>query len=203
MAQYIGDSYKLATSYIRGSTSSRDSSIKGLRRTSFFYLLPAVGFLGIGFLLWCAALIVGRRSTPGLRLAGTIWVFLVANITSWALILFGPSGTVLHQGTYLTVLLAFVGTVVSIWEWSPILATGLVTLQALLVAIAYGFTGPLTTTNFMIHPPQVQPAMAVVVVASVGLTLAALAAISMDLSMMRVPWKFIATSKGSPQRTES
>jgi hypothetical protein len=188
-AQYLEDFYRVAASYIRGSTRSRDLAVKNLRFISFFYLVPTLGFLGIGFLLWCAALTVGRRATPGLLLAGTIWIFLVANVASWALILFGPSATVLHQGTYLTVLLAFVGAVVSIWEWSPVLATALVILQTVLFAIAYGFTGPLTTPHVAVYTPSVHLAMVAVVVASATLTLVALAAISMDLSIARGSWK--------------
>jgi hypothetical protein len=71
-----------------------------------------------------------------------IWLFLIANIVTWALILFGPGGTVLHQGSYITGLLTFTACVIGLWELSPRLCATLVFVQASLAVILYGLNGP-------------------------------------------------------------
>jgi hypothetical protein len=146
VSAYIVSSAHLVESYFMngpGGSTKRRIAVSELRTLTFFYLVPSVGFLASGFFAWAAVVLSRwRRPTPVLRLANTIWLFLIANIITWALILFGPGGTVLHQGSYITGLLAFTACVIGLWELSPRLCATLVFVQASLAVIVYGLNGP-------------------------------------------------------------
>jgi hypothetical protein len=143
---YIESSAHLVESYFMhgpGGTARRLAAVRDLRHQTFYYLVPSVGLVAFGFFAWAAALFSRwRRPTPVMRLANTIWLFLIANIITWALILFGPAGTVLHQGSYITGLLAFTACVIGLWVLSPRLCATLVFIQASLAVIVYGLNGP-------------------------------------------------------------
>lgn len=147
---YVVDTTRLIESYFLGGkhgATIRSEAAGGLITLNFFYLLPSIGFLSLGFFAWAAVAIRGfrRRAPPAMQLAGTIWLFLIVNIGTWALILFGPSATVIHQGTYVTELLAYSACVIGLWMLSPRLCTSLVILQASLAVILYGFNTPSST----------------------------------------------------------
>jgi hypothetical protein len=149
---YIVNSSRLIESYFmsgKSGSTTRNAAVSDLITANFFYLVPSVGFLSLGFFAWTAVAVRDRRrrSSPVMRLAGTIWLFLIVNIITWALILFGPSGTVIHQGTYITELLTFTSCVIGLWELSPWLCAALVFLQASLAVILYGFNGPLNNVT--------------------------------------------------------
>ena len=143
---YIESSAHLVESYFMfgpGGTARRLAAVRELRHQAFFYLVPSVGFLALGFFVWAAVVLSRwRRPTPVVRLANMIWLFLTANIITWALILFGPGGTVLHQGSYITGLLTFTVCVIGLWELSPRVCATLVFVQASLAVIVYGLNGP-------------------------------------------------------------
>ena len=145
----IESSAHLVESYFMfgpGGAARRLAAVRDLRHQTFFYLVPSVGFLALGFFAWAAVVLSRwRRPTPVMRLANTIWLFLIANIVTWALILFGPAGTVLHQGSYITGLFTFTACVIGLWELSPRLCATLVFVQASLAVIVYGLNGPPTT----------------------------------------------------------
>jgi hypothetical protein len=145
ISSYFVNSARLVESYFmngKGGLTRRQAAVGQLRKLNFFYLVPSLGFVALGFFAWAAALFRRRRPTPAMRLADTIWLFLAANIITWALILFGPAGTVLHQGTYITGLLTFTACVIGLWELSPRLCAAVVFLQASLGVIVYVLNGP-------------------------------------------------------------
>lgn len=143
---YVATSVRLLDSYFHsgsGATAQRKAAQHQLITVNFFYMVPSIGFLALGFFAWIAAVLWSRRRpTPVLQFAGTVWVYLAINLVSWALILFGPSATFIHQGTYVTELLAFTACVIGLWELSRPLCTTLVLFQAALTVIVYGLNGP-------------------------------------------------------------
>ena len=144
---YVVNATRLIESYFmsgKGGSTTRNEAVRSLIKENFFNLVPSVGFLALGFFAWGATAVRyrRRRSTPVMRFAGTIWLFLVINIVTWALIFFGPSATVIHQGTYVTELLAFTACVIGLWELSRRLCAALVFLQASLAVVVYGLNGP-------------------------------------------------------------
>jgi len=142
--EYVSTSARLVQTYLKGgkgSAATRLAAVHELRVLNFFNLVPSVGFLSLGFFAWIVAAYGRRRLTPVLRLAGTIWIFLAVNVVTWAFILFGPQGTIIHQGTYVTELLAFTGCVIGLWSLSRRLCAALVVLQSTMTVIVYGFNG--------------------------------------------------------------
>jgi hypothetical protein len=109
---YVVNTTRLIEGYFmsgKGGSMTRNEALSSLITVNFFYLVPSVGFLALGFFAWAAVAVRDRwrRPSPVMRLAGTLCLFLIANIITWALILIGPSGTFIHQGTYITELLTF------------------------------------------------------------------------------------------------
>jgi hypothetical protein len=153
---YIAADTRLIESYFMSGTqasTTRAVAVNQLITINFFYLVPSVGFLSLGFFAWLVAVIRDRRrrTPPVTRLAGTIWIFLAINIVTWALILFGPSYTVIHQGSYATELFAFTACVIGLWILSPLLCALLVFLQASLAVLLYGFNGPPNNVTHQFH----------------------------------------------------
>lgn len=172
MSTYVVNSARLVESYFvsgkEGSTR-RQEAVAELKKLNFFYLVPSVGFLALGFLAWAADLFHRRRQTPVVSPADTIWLFLAVNLVTWALILFGPTGTFIHQGTYITELLTFTACVIGLWQLSRRLCAVLVFLQASLTAIVYVLNGP--PSNVLHH---LDTQMLVLTVLSFAMTVGAI-----------------------------
>lgn len=76
-----------------------------LQGGQFFHLVQSLGFLLAGLpLLWSA-----RRRQPHVAEAGGYCAAVaLASVAVWCALMFGPEGTVIHQGSYLTGSLLFV-----------------------------------------------------------------------------------------------
>ena len=111
-----------------GPTGALAEQLRGLM---FFYFLPAVGLMGLGVIAPAIGLIPARRS-PEWRAAVRIWLLAGCTCAVWVLLMFGPGTTLVHQGTYLTMILAFVGGILALWAVSPWLAWTLGGVQILL-----------------------------------------------------------------------
>ena len=108
-----------------------------LRAIAFFEFLPALGLVGIG----AAAVAVGlnpRKRTAEWRAAARLWLLVVCIDAIWVLLMFGPGTTLTHQGTYLTMILAFVGGVLALWAVAPWVACTLGGMQIFLNLWLYG-----------------------------------------------------------------
>jgi len=89
-----------------------------LRATMFFEFFPALGLIGLGI----AALVIGLnpgKRTVEWRAAVRLWLLAACTNAIWILLMFGPGASVVHQGSYLTVILAFAGGVLALWAVSP------------------------------------------------------------------------------------
>lgn len=163
--------------------ATRDAAVHDLRFNQTFRLLPALGLLALGPIV--LALVLAFRIGAGRRprrddatLEWSLALFLGLTIVLWALVLFGPNYTVLHQGSYLTPVLAFVLCAAAWWRVSPALTTGLVVLQS--AAVLYLYKDIPTAS-----PPEVftgaGQSMTVLAVLSFLATIAMLAASSRGL----------------------
>ena len=97
---------------------------------TFFYLIFTVGILNAGFLvrLW-------RRGEPSTSLLGARLLTVAAvSLFLWCLVMFEPGSTVVHQGSFATVLLIFVGLALWLVNGAPNLAAILLAIQ---IAIVY------------------------------------------------------------------
>ena len=89
-----------------------------LRAFTFFEFFAALGLVGLGV----AALAIGlnpRKRSAEWRAAARMWLLIACTDAIWVLLMFGPSTTVTHQGTYLTMILALAGGVLALWAVAP------------------------------------------------------------------------------------
>jgi hypothetical protein len=114
----------------------RDVAIYRLRIASFYYLLPLLGGIALAPLTYLL-LLLRRARGPDLEAAGRLWAWLLLNLATWALLLFGPYSTVIHQGTYATEMFALTAGVISLWRLLPRLTVLLVTAQSVVGLIVY------------------------------------------------------------------
>lgn|GEM_PF-1484044 len=144
--------------------SRRDSAIIELRNLSFFYLLPAIGLMALGF--FSLALLVMRRRarSPSARVAVRTWAWLALGLFFWALLLFGPRYTVIHQGSYATELLVLGATTIGLWELSHRLTYVVAAFQVALGVIVYGVFQPSLTKVHTVVPPAIGDEAALAIV---------------------------------------
>jgi hypothetical protein len=127
----------------RSDRPTRDQAILDLRVNQTFRLVPALGMLLIGPILLGLTLLFRNPSVHGpatevdMRLEWSLLFFLGLTIAVWSIVLFGPGYTALHQGSYLTPVLAFVLSAAACWKVSPAGTVGLVALQSAAVLYLY------------------------------------------------------------------
>jgi hypothetical protein len=113
------------------------ASIAGAMRGWFFFLFtPNLGFLMLGplALLWG---LVKRHRTIEWRTAAILWLFIVLTAIPWALLMFRPGMTLIHQGTYAMVLAGYAGSLLAFWAISRFLAIAVGCLQITLNVLLY------------------------------------------------------------------
>ena len=149
------------------------ASAMRLRGLMFFDFLPALGLIGLGVMALPIGLNPRRRSVEWIA-AARIWLLIACTDAIWVLLMFGPGTTVVHQGTYLTVILAFLGGTLALWALAPwvawTLGAGQVSLSLWLYFVLMREPAP--------NGPLIQDAVAVSVallaVAALGATAAIL-----------------------------
>ncbi len=107
-----------------------------MRRLMFFYFVPNLGFLVLGPF----ALLIGLKKqwrSAEWKTAAILWLFVGLTIISWCLLMFGPATTVIHQGTYVMVLLGYAGSILALWTVSSWLAWLIGSLQIALNFVVY------------------------------------------------------------------
>lgn len=97
------------------------AAARDLRDFQFFRLLPALGLLLPGFFLPVSR-VLRPYSMAALRASGQLRLYALLILPFWCLLMFGPSTTVLHQGTLVLVLTAMAGSVLALWAVRPVLA---------------------------------------------------------------------------------
>jgi hypothetical protein len=200
---YMVDSTELVTRYFRnGVGDTRDRrAIFELRALTFYFFVPSLGFLSLGFLAWWVMLVRRRRHTLLAKFAGTLWLFIALNLVTWALVLFEPRTTVLHAGTYATTLLGIVACVVSLWDAAPKLAAAVVALQVTIAVLVYGLSGPLPTKTFVNHS-SASGAMLVLTIVAVALVIGALSLVATRAELGGVR-SWAAEAEGTPVTSDT
>jgi hypothetical protein len=112
-----------------------------LRRCEFLCLFWAPGLLNLGW-LW-AALTGWRRPAPLNPVLGLVAPLLgLASALAWVLLMFGPGSTVVHQGSYATLLLLFVSLAAWIATMPGWLPYAILFGQGILFGVVWLFTAP-------------------------------------------------------------
>lgn len=125
----------LATHFRKPDTPQWISA--AMRGWMFFHFIINLGFLMVGpfFLL---AGIARRYRTLEWRAAAMMWIYVVITTAVYCLLKFTPGTTIIHAGTYATVLLAYLGSVLAVWAFSRRLALVVGCLQIVLHILLYG-----------------------------------------------------------------
>jgi hypothetical protein len=126
-----------------------------------------LGFLIIGVPALPAS-IARRYRTREWRAAGILWMFTALTLAVWCVLMFGPgphgyegcgplgpcAATVLHQGSYATVLLGYIGSVLALWAVSPRLALVVGCFQVTLNVLLYSvLLRPVSADALLAEPP--------------------------------------------------
>jgi hypothetical protein len=121
-----------------------------IRRWMYRGFVICLGFLITG----PPALLIGiarRYRTGEWRAAAIFWMFTGLTLAVWCLLLFGPgphgyegcgsvgpcAAPLIHQGTYATVLLGYIGSILALWAVSPRVAVVAGCCQVLLNVLLY------------------------------------------------------------------
>jgi hypothetical protein len=124
-----------------GSPKPWPADAISLRRCEFLCLFWAPGLLNLG---WVAAVVLVWRRPPAidLTLGVAAPALALASVAVWVLLMFGPGTTVVHQGSYATVLLLFA----SLAAWLTVLPGRLpqvvLLAQGILFSVVWLFTSP-------------------------------------------------------------
>jgi hypothetical protein len=128
-----------------------------LRRCEFLCLFWAPGFLNIGW-LW-AALTAWRRPAPLNPILGIAALLLgLASALAWVLLMFGPGSTVIHQGSYATLLLLFASLAAWLTTLPGWLPYAILIGQGLLFSVVWLFTSPANDVG-LVNPFMVVSAL--------------------------------------------
>jgi hypothetical protein len=143
----------------------------GLRGENFFFLWACLGCLIIGPFLLMAGF-SRRFRTREWKAALLFWILTAVIIIPWCLLMFGrPTTTVMHAGTYVTVLLALAGSVLACWAVSPALACAVCVLQVALNFLLYGVLMRAAGPDVPLAEGYLRPAMLVLCVLALAGTL--------------------------------
>lgn len=124
-----------------------------MRGWMFFHFVIALGFLVIGPVLLLSGVREHYR-TPEWHAAAIIWIYVAVTTLAYCLLKFTPGTTIIHAGTYATVLLAYIGSMLAIWAVSRVFALVAGCFQVTLHILLYGvFMKPPRSSGLPALPP--------------------------------------------------
>jgi hypothetical protein len=131
----------LITHLFDSDTHARNAAAASLRLEMFFRLLPCIGLAALAPLLlpW---LLLSKRSRRDVLPAASMLACAAITIVVWCLLMFGPSATFIHQGTYLVPVLAMSGAYLVFWAARPGLAIASGAAQMLFNAVLFIWLTP-------------------------------------------------------------
>lgn len=132
------------------STSKQPSQ----RRTKeFIHVLRGLSVLNAGWLVLLVTLFQ-RKPTQATRRAQGLMAIAAFSIVFWLLIMFGPSTTIIHQGSYATMMLLFTSLAILLTQLPPWLCYALLSLQILLFTYDWIVTASIGFGNQVMIAPN-------------------------------------------------
>jgi hypothetical protein len=127
----------LIASTWKGDAKVATDAAVSLRGQAFFLFCPNLGFLIVGPFALLAG--IRRQYRNALwKASGLMWIYVICTLTLWCLVMFVPGSTIVHQGTYVAVLLAFAASILGLWAVRPWLAVCIGVLQVMYSFVVYG-----------------------------------------------------------------
>ena len=155
-----------------GLAGDRDQVLKdaaSLRIQNFFFFASNLTFLITG--LPCLLFGIGRKyRSLEWKCAAVLALSVSLTIAIWCLLMFGPGKTVIHQGTYVTVLLGYAACLLSLWALSHRLAILIAATQIAVTILLYiSLMWPLTQDGLLMPREPIRYGTLTLLFVSLGL----------------------------------
>jgi hypothetical protein len=142
------DCLRAMTGLITGATQNRpiprSENAAILRGAIFFHWFAALDFLNIGIILVLYGAIFQHRDSIELTTAWILLLWTGAVLLAWCLLMFGPPATTLiHAGSYLTIIAGVAGLMLACFAVSPPIAYVLAGLHIILNVVLFVFLAPM------------------------------------------------------------
>lgn len=127
------------------------------RLKDFTHVFRALGVLNISWLLILMALLPkSRKMAENLKMVKPILAVSLLSLLVWVLVSFGPATTSIHQGSYTTMILLFVGLAGVLTSHLPIwICYILLSAQILAFIVNWLITTSVSFTNYLIVTPNI------------------------------------------------
>lgn len=133
------DPIEVLTTFLRGGRQQRRAAVASLRYVMFLQWFWSLDLFCIVPLICLVYAIYRRPGTPEFRQSLVLWLCAGMTLLVWCLLLFGPGGTIVHQGCYFTEIAAFAAGVLGLWAFSPLLALLFTAAHVLFTLVIYVF----------------------------------------------------------------
>jgi hypothetical protein len=165
-----------------GKQSSDKDPFYRRRETEFFYTFKGLGILNLGWLILLLAPLAKvpltkrihrfnnllKLASNELKAARLMLGVSLVSLLFWVMVMFGPATTIIHQGSYATMMLLFTGLALLISGLTRFLTYFLLSLQIISFAVIWVFTIPPIALNA--PPPGLNVGMmALAIAALVGI----------------------------------
>jgi hypothetical protein len=123
-------------------------TVSGWRRREVHNLVFALGIMNLGWLAIGLSRLRRRWLAYDRRQMNAVLFFALVNVVVWVLLMFGPGTTVLHQGSYVPVLLLSAALGAGIWSLSAFVGRLVFLLQAAWFFLAWVILSPANAFAF-------------------------------------------------------
>jgi hypothetical protein len=136
---------------------ARSSAAAEIRWIAFVSFFPCINVSALGPIVLAIASFFKCRS-PQYVAALRLWVFTLLTLAIWCVLMFGPDYAIVHQGTYLTVVLALAASSLAFWAIHSWLAITVGAIQMLWAFYIYVWSFPPPNLSWAIAPIVEYPA---------------------------------------------
>ena len=133
------DPIEVLTTFLRGDRQQRNAAVASLRHAMFLQWFWSLDLFCIVPLVCLVYPIFRRPRTPEFRQSLILWLCTGMTVVVWCLLIFGPGGTIVHQGCYFTEIAAFAAGVLGLWALSPLLAQLFTAAHVVFTLVIYVF----------------------------------------------------------------
>jgi len=119
------------------------------RTGEFFHLFNALGILNIGWVILLLSFILRRKIQRSILL---IMEIVVISLVTWILLMFGPSTTIIHSGSYATVMLVFFGLAILITDLPFPIVFPILSIHTLIFSFSWIFDISSTNAHILSVP---------------------------------------------------
>jgi len=126
------------------------------REKDFLHLFRALGVLNIGWLIWLASpFLKYLNSQVDIKRVHLVLSVGVLSVVVWILAMFGSGTTSIHQGSYATMILLFIGLATLLTKLSRWMCYSLLAFQSVVFVTNWVITSSFSTSDRLIVAPNI------------------------------------------------